>query len=97
MGLNNGILDQATYLPVIEKAWLTWTEEGAEMVREVAVVVGVVFAGAVFVGVALPELLGGFASITAEAFDNNSPQITRITTATITTLFCAPIPSHLER
>jgi hypothetical protein len=76
----------AVSLPVIEKGWLIWAEEGVEMVRVVEV----------FAGVALTAALMGFASTTGEAIDNNNPQITT-TATTITTLFSANIPPHLER
>ena len=65
--------------PVIEKGWLTWAEEGAEMVRAL--------------------VLRGCAATAGVALQNNNayPQIASNTVTTITTLFSANIPSHLER
>lgn len=88
--------------PVIEKDFLTWAVDGAEIVRAVgffvvvtlaAVAVGAGVAVAVFVGVAVAV----FASTTALALQNNNPQTTSTTATTITLLFSANIPLHLER
>jgi hypothetical protein len=73
----------AVSVPVIEKGWLTWAEEGAEMVRTVEIVAGVT--------------VGDFASIAALALQNNNAQITSTAATTITPLFSANIPPHLER
>jgi hypothetical protein len=69
--------------PVIEKDCLTWAEGGAEIVRAVGILAEVAVAG--------------FASTTALALQNNNAQITSITATTITPLFSANIPPHLER
>ena len=61
--------------PAIEKEWLIWAEEGAEMVRAVGV----------------------FASTAGVALQNSNAQITITTATTITVLFSANIPLHLER
>jgi hypothetical protein len=73
----------AVSLPVIEKDCLTWAEEGAEIVRAVGILGEVAVAG--------------FASTTALALQNNNAQITSTTATTITPLFSANIPPHLER
>jgi flagellar biosynthesis/type III secretory pathway M-ring protein FliF/YscJ len=70
--------------PVIEKECLTRAEEGAELVRAVVATV----TGA--------AVLGVFASSTGAAVLNNNAQTTS-TATTITTLFSANIPPHLER
>jgi hypothetical protein len=61
-------------------------EEGAEMVRTVAI-----FAGAAVV------VRRSFASTAGVALQNNNVQITSTTATTIPALFSANIPPHLER
>jgi len=73
--------------PVIEKDCLTWAEGGAEMVRAVGV----------FAGVAVVAVARGFASIVGAALQNNNAQTTSTAATTITALFSANIPPHLER
>jgi len=76
----------AVSLPVIEKDCLTGADEGAEMVRWVGFLAEVTVA----------MVRSGVASIIGEALQINNAQTTS-TAATITTLFCANIPAHLER
>lgn len=80
--LVNGPLLVVESWPVIEKGCLTGAEEGAEIVRAAVV---------------LAEGVEGFASIAGVALQNNNAQLTTTTSATITTLFPANIPTHLER
>jgi hypothetical protein len=107
--------------PVIEKDFLTWAVDGAEIVRVVGVFAGVavgvfvvvtlaavgVFAGVavgVFVVVTLAAV-GVFAGVAVEVFastagatlQTNNAQITSTATKTLTRLFSANIPPHLER
>jgi len=71
--------------PVIEKDWLTWVEEGAEIVRVVEI----------FAAVAV--IVEGRASTEGVALQNSKAQTTIITATTITPRFSANIPPHLER
>jgi hypothetical protein len=79
--------------PVIEKDFLTWAVNGAEMVRVVGVGVALVAVG---VGVALVAV-EVFASTTGAALQTNNTQTTSNTPTTITPFFSANIPRHLER
>ena len=96
--------------PVIEKDFLTWAVDGAEMVRAVGVFVGVavgVFVGVavgVFVVVTLAAVEVGagvavevFASTAGATLQTNNAQITSTTTTTLPPFFSANIPPHLER